>query len=426
MAFTAIVYFAIRGFDKPPEVNANSSTEAMSSTRRQSDRQHELSIHGRLSVDQLFAEWAEVDRHSIVAIQNLAQKTMDHLSFSDDLVDLINRCRYEEIYFCGSIITDLEQQQLQSYDPLVVEKILNMSGDDTLKEYDSLWYKSYYCAAIAAKCNPEQFEEFHNKLQGVPRRFAAASYAQKMTDPMKALDLILQHLPEEGKCYVTKEGKQFDIDPSSIEFIIRKMDLAQSLLLFEKLPPEMVASPDRFPDLQFLFHRAFAEILKKQYDEDITKVQELIERYPFAYRFDSYSLLVDLANGNTSHLETVFKHIPTGISYDAAIGQISVPTVPKEEFTDGTQYTPTIADYQAFFPKLDQLSALARTSESIQSRDLLNRIEQARSTATKWNHILEQERDSKSLLFKIGCALALFMGIVIISFIKHRRKAQHT
>jgi hypothetical protein len=333
-------------------------------------------------VNLLLNEWLNVDWNSEKKIFSLADKSIEDLSVSDDLVELIQLLN-ETQKFTARTAIDLRLKKLYStYNAAVIESLIAMSGADNLPESDSLWYKSNGCNAMALQCDDKQFESFISRLEGVPRRKAVEGYALKLAeiDPTKALSIILSNLPENGKWNVRSDGKKYDIDFSTLHYVIGRMSIEESMILFEKSPTELMINPNRNSDLYRFYKSGYDEIFDKYSTQDVRSAVSLIEKFPHAYDTQTY---LRLLYGNEYKPDNILQYIPAGKVYDELLGQITVPKVPEREVTDGL-YIPKKADYDKYLEVLDRIQSCADATNTAPSKQqLLNSVAKARAKAAE-------------------------------------------
>lgn len=340
-------------------------------------------------VNNLMQKWMNVDWYSEVDVLALADLSIEELSISDDLVELLQLLVQNEMHVARTAI-DLKLKNIYStYDISLIDKLAAMSGGENLPECDSFWYKSNGCLAVGSICNHEQFEYLISKLDGVPRRKAIEGYALKLaeTDPKKALDLVISNLPAAGKWNVRMDGKKYDIDFSTLHYIVGRMSAEDSLSLFDKLPSEIINGNDRNSDLYLFFKIGFDDVFDIQKKINVQAAISLIEKYPRAYDSHTYRRLL---YGNEYDPGKILQHIPLGKTYDDLLSQITVPTLPVKEVTDGI-YIPKISDYDKYLERLDRIQSYVEASSTAPvKQDLLNSINEARAKAINIRNSLNE------------------------------------
>lgn len=354
------------------------------SSQRKNRNFKNTDIDTKTTVHSLLAEWLNLDIASPQDIADLATKTIEELSYSDDLVKLISLLRQNKMFLYEVAISNQRDKLFHEYDGKVAENIIAMSGEDGAEEYDSLWFKSQGCYALALKCNEEQFEAFISKLEGVPKRMAVKGFATKLaeSDPIKAWDLVVNNLPEDGKFNVTNENVRLDIDESVLDVIISHMTISQSIALLENVPAGFDLTVKSSQDNWFFVH-GFNNVLDKVARQDMLEAINLIKLYPEVYNSNTYSRLVYAVGGDSEKLRNVLKHIPRG-AYDNALNEFQVISPPVRDSADGTTYVPKIEDYDSYLNYLNQVeSCVVEThSDAIKNR-MLSDINNLRKKATE-------------------------------------------
>jgi|LakMenEpi03Aug12_release.lakeMendotaPanAssembly.Ray.scaffolds.fasta_scaffold170302_2 hypothetical protein len=363
----------------------NNSKPSVSSNRNFTKLHNSSRDKVKSSVYLLLEEWLNVNRASTQDIADLATKTVEELSYTDDLVKLISLLRQNKMYLYEVAISNHRNKLFHEYNSKVAENIIAMSGEDGAEEYDSLWFKSHGCYALALKCNEEQFEDFISKLEGVPKRMAVKGYATKLavSDPIKAWDLVVNNLPEDGKFNVTNEGTRLDIDESVLDIIISHMSISQGITLLENVPAGFDLTVKSSQNNRF-FEYGFNKVFDKVAQRDLSEAINLIKLYPQMYNSNTYSRLVYAVDGDSEKLKKVLEYIPRGDAYDNALNEFKVIDPPVRESTDGTTYIPKIEDYNSYVNYLNQVESCVfeARSELIKNR-MLAHIDSLRKKAAE-------------------------------------------